>query len=52
MAALLIAVVILNAGFTAVNAALYVAEGQPISLGAAVFCGLMFAWSLAMLLRS
>lgn len=36
-----------NAGSVAVNTALFVDAGRPISLAAAVFCGLMFCVSAA-----
>lgn len=40
--------VVVNALATALNVALYVGSGSLISLGAAVFCGAMLLWSIAM----
>jgi hypothetical protein len=43
---LLAAIVVFNAAMTALNIVMYVIHGEAISLGAAVFCGCMFVWSL------
>jgi len=39
---------VLQAAFAALNAVLYMANGSPWSLGAAIFCGLGSLFSLAM----
>jgi hypothetical protein len=39
---------VLQAAFAALNAALYVNSGSPLSLGAAIFCGLGSLFSLVM----
>ena len=43
--------VVVNAGTTALNVALYAAHGDVLALGAAVFCGCCFVVSLVNAVR-